>query len=509
LASVVAIASVSFYAPPARACGGCFHEPTPPNQNASVVTDHRMAFSISTTQTVLWDQIRYSGNPANFAWVLPVGKGATIDLARDEWLAALDALSAPTIYAPQLPARCNTFGGGGGGGGFGCGASDSASFDNEDGGVANFDGGNGVTVISQEVVGPYLAVTISSSSGEAISTWLTDNGFDIPSTIQPVLDAYTTEGFDFIALKLAPNEGVNAMQPVRVMTPGADVTLPLRMVAAGIGQSVGLTLYVIGEGRYESSNFPALLLDRSKITWDGPSSQSNYAALFDSTVAAGSGWVTESSVSIGNLNQLYQSTCLKAPEVPVACADDGGVDDSGTDGGDVSDAADETDEDASTGDAATTDAMDEDDAIATSTDGGVSDADAAPPPCVTYESACTLFTDYTVATTSMSTFDIRVTRLRTTLPASALSVDLALAASSDQSQLSNTIQTTAYDNPNYDPCPNAPPQTADTDKEGCGCITAGENRTVTSSTLAALALASIARRRRRSNAPAPPAPMDR
>ena len=152
---------------------------------------------------------------------------------------------------------------------------------------------------------------------------------------------------------------------------------------------------------------------------------------------------------IGNLNQLYQSTCLKAPEVPVACADDGGVDDSGTDGGDVSDAADETDGRRSTGDAATTDAMDEDAAIATSTDGGVSDADAAPPPCVTYESACTLFTDYTVATTSMSTFDIRVTRLRTTLPASALSVDLALAASLDQSQLSNTIQTTAYDNPNY------------------------------------------------------------
>lgn len=72
----------------ADACGGCLH---PPNE-ISVVTDHRMAFSISTTQTVLWDQVRYSGDPREFAWVLPVARGTRIELSRDEWFAALEAI---------------------------------------------------------------------------------------------------------------------------------------------------------------------------------------------------------------------------------------------------------------------------------------------------------------------------------------------------------------------------------------------------------------------------------
>ncbi len=503
LSSLFGLAAIVTYAPPAHACGGCFHPPPGQNQTTSVVTDHRMAFSISTSQTVLWDQIRYTGNPSEFAWVLPVGQGATIDLARDEWLQALDITSSPAVYSPPLPSRCGAFNGGGGGGGFGCGASDSSvsySGGNYADASANFDGGNGVTVISQEVVGPYVAVTIRSSSGEAISTWLTDNGFDIPTSIQPVLDAYTNEGFDFIALKLAPNEGVNAMQPVRVTTPGADPTLPLRMVAAGIGQSVGLTLYVIGEGRYESSSFPALLVDRSKVVWDGAAQRSNYSELFDTTVTAGVGWVTESSVPVGNLGSLYQAACLKAPQVPVACPDDGGTPDAATDAPD--DATDDAMDDATAeaGDDASDDASDaSDDTTTTTSDGGIADGSAPDAStCVDYVPACMYFTDYDVATQSMNAYDIRVTRLRTTLPANALAVDLKLKASGDQSTLSTTIQTSAYSDPSYDPCPNAPATASPPPKDGCGCETAGENRNVISTSLMLIALASLVRRRSRS-----------
>jgi len=60
---------------------------------------------------------------------------------------------------------------------------------------------------------------------------------------------------------------VRAMRPVRVVTPGADPSLPLRMVAAGVGQSVGLTLYVLGEGRYQAQNFPNAIVDEKKLVW--------------------------------------------------------------------------------------------------------------------------------------------------------------------------------------------------------------------------------------------------
>src|SRR6202043_3296116 len=53
----------------ASACGGCFH---PPTQSQSDITDERMLLSVSTLQTTLYDQIRYSGTPSSFAWVLPI-----------------------------------------------------------------------------------------------------------------------------------------------------------------------------------------------------------------------------------------------------------------------------------------------------------------------------------------------------------------------------------------------------------------------------------------------------
>src|ERR1043165_4456682 len=83
----------------ADACGGCFHQK---DDAPSVVTDHRMVLSVSKTQTVLWDQVRYQGNPAEFAWVLPVHAGAKLELSHDAWLAALDAATRPTVTSPSV-----------------------------------------------------------------------------------------------------------------------------------------------------------------------------------------------------------------------------------------------------------------------------------------------------------------------------------------------------------------------------------------------------------------------
>ena len=447
-------------------------------QVATVITDHRMAFSISTTQTVLWDQIRYSGDASQFAWVLPVGHGARVELAQNDWLAALDALTAPVIKPPtSLPARCQTgFGGGGGGGGGGCGfsaANESFGGDTPgafDATAAMFDSGNGVQVVSQEVVGPYDAVTIRSTNGGDISLWLTGNGFDIPPNIQPILDAYTNEGFDFIALKLAPNQGVQAMQPVRVITPGADPTLPLRMVSAGIGSSVGITLFVIAEGRYETANFVPLLIDPAAVTWDQASESSNYTTLFNAAIADGKGWVTESAGSASTLSSAYMAQCVKLAPVPAPCpVSDGGVSEGGASDSGITDA---------------------------STDGG-DGGDAAVVPMLPEAgactvSACTQFTDYDVATAGMHPYDVQVTRLRTTLPALALSVDLKLRASAQQSPVGSLFQATEF---TTDPCPqvsSAPPT-----KDGSGCNTANQSQSFVATVFGALGVALLRRRRRR------------
>jgi hypothetical protein len=136
-----------------------------------------------------------------------------------------------------------------------------------------------VTVVHEGTVGPYETVTLHANQQGALTGWLTDNGYAIDADVQPIIDAYSAEGFDFIALRLLPNQGVQQMRPVRVVMQGAVPTLPLRMVAAGTGANVAITLFVVGEGRWETENFPNAVVNPSDIVWDFSVSRSDYAEL--------------------------------------------------------------------------------------------------------------------------------------------------------------------------------------------------------------------------------------
>ena len=285
-ASLVALAT-ALPSSDARACGGCFHEAT--QGQITVVTGHRMAFAISTTHTVLWDQIKYAGAPSEFAWVLPVKKGAVLELGSDAWFETLDAATSAQIVSPPINCVTAYSNGGSPGCGFGC-ASSAA------GEAAPRDTLHGsppppVTVTHEGTVGPYETVTLHANVPDALPAWLTSHKYAIDPSVKPIIDAYTAEGFDFIALRLLPGAGVQQMKPVRVVTPGMSPALPLRMVAAGTGAKVAITLFVIGEGRWEAQNFPNATVDPSSLTWDFLTSSSNYATVRE-TLLAGKGGKT-------------------------------------------------------------------------------------------------------------------------------------------------------------------------------------------------------------------------
>jgi hypothetical protein len=54
----------------AERCRGlrCFHPVA--ETRVSIVTDHRMVFKPSKGETILWDQVRCSGDPKELAWLL-------------------------------------------------------------------------------------------------------------------------------------------------------------------------------------------------------------------------------------------------------------------------------------------------------------------------------------------------------------------------------------------------------------------------------------------------------
>lgn len=285
LACITAIAGV--LAPQtASACGGCFAPPPPPTGMPTVVTRHQMVVSLSMEETTLWDQIEYAGDPEDFVWVLPVRDGAPVELADNAFFEALEQVTTITLQAPEPPrTTCNDPCGNGlilGG----------AAFDS-----AGREGGPPpeVEVHYQAAIGPYETATIGSEDPEALVAWLRDNHYTVPDDMLPIIAHYTDQGMDFAVLRLSPNFGVTQMQPVRVTSPGLNVTFPLRMVAAGVAGSVGLELFVVAEGRYGPMNFASAEVDRDALTYDWGTDRFNYDALYEQAQATDDGrvWITE------------------------------------------------------------------------------------------------------------------------------------------------------------------------------------------------------------------------
>jgi hypothetical protein len=281
-----------------------------------------MVMSVSPTQSVLWDQIVYSGEPEEFAWVLPVKPGARVESSTAAFFEVFEANTAIRVVAP--PINC----GGGSSSGFGCGAS---AFD---GAVAEDGGGEPVDVLHQGTVGPYETVTLSTEEPGALNAWLEQHGYNVDPSTQPIVDSYVEEGFDFIALRLQPGLGIDRMTPVRVVMPGMNLSLPLRIVGIGTGAFTHIVLYVVTEGRFTTQNFPEVDLDRSLLSWNFKTQSSNYESLREDALSENDGrsWLAAyADIGMFGSNRWdnfgndisflpsYLNQALENGEIPTAC----------------------------------------------------------------------------------------------------------------------------------------------------------------------------------------------
>lgn len=286
------------FARDALACGGCVHSPPTPGFAPSTVTQHRMALSLSSRQTTLWDQFSYAGDPGDFAWILPIrhDPAVRVELADDRFLAMFDESTQPLLLAPPPPpSPCPTY----------C-AWDPCAPVGIDGAVALDAASNAdasVTVYRTEVVGPYQVSVIGGADAMALRAWLVANSYVVPATIQPILDAYVAQRMDFVAVRLRSSAGASRMSPIRVTVSGYAPTLPLRMVSAGISDKVGLQLLVFADSRIEAMNFPNAVMSDNEFAFDygaqtwPPATRTDLSAMIRSkhALAGGRTWLTESS----------------------------------------------------------------------------------------------------------------------------------------------------------------------------------------------------------------------
>jgi hypothetical protein len=382
-----------------------------------------MAFAVSEERTVLWDQIQYRGAPEDFSWVLPVRPGAFIETSTDAWFETLESVTQTRVMAPDLVCAQS----GRSGCSCGAGSADSASLSGD-----GFQNDDRVMVIHQGTIGPYETVTLRSTSGDALTTWLESNGYLVPTEIAPTIAAYVSEGSDFIGLRLKPGAGVQQMQPVRVVTPGGAGLLPLRMVAAGIGASVEIVLYTIAEKRMSMPDLHEVFVDPAELVWDFKTLTANYAELRKRALAENIGFSTLTTFAdVGAFSKQYQSpdglnvtyqvgaqTFSNLADLYFAQAQSNAFMPSG-------------------GCPSLTSALQTDELVRE--DGAAPDLDAG-------SFACRDFTDISAAMIGMHPPRVWLTRFELNLPREALSMDCVVSPSEAQTTVPNQLIATLYEN---------------------------------------------------------------
>jgi MYXO-CTERM domain-containing protein len=242
------------------------------------------------TRTVLSMQNNYQGPPSEFALVIPVPVVLTQDQVKilpHEVFDHVDRLGSPRLveYWEQDPCLVVSTNGGT----LGVGAT-------AEGGASGTD--TGVTVEAQFAVGEYQIVILSADNSSGLSTWLTDNNYNIPSGASDAFAPYVAAGSKFFVAKVDPTkvtftDGQAALSPLRFYYDTPDFSLPVRL---GLLNSQGvqdLIVNILAPDRYEVANYPNVTVPTNLRVQDGVRDAfgSFYEAMFQDTVTKNPGSV--------------------------------------------------------------------------------------------------------------------------------------------------------------------------------------------------------------------------
>ncbi len=261
---------------PTQACGGFFCNNSAPVEQAA----EQIAFGVKNNEVTAHIQIRYQGDPAAFAWILPLPSEPSLDIGTDELFTLLGQLYLPQFSGQQeVDKACyeKQFGAGGG-----------SESEGESEGEADE-----VSVEFRGAVGPYDAAVITSDDADAIRQWLEDEGYDLPDGATALLDAYVKEQHYFVALKLLPDADAGDIAPIVVRFAFDRPCIPLRLTAVAAAPDMPIRAWIFGDSRAVSTNYASVLLDWAGLRW--MCGYDNYDALVSRAVdeAGGRAFVTE------------------------------------------------------------------------------------------------------------------------------------------------------------------------------------------------------------------------
>lgn len=238
-------------------------------------TRQEAVMAIHDDQVTYVLRTQFSGGGDAFAWVVPV-PAAPSDVVAHADNALFDALESQT--APIFDIRLGPVGGG-------CGCSS--------GGMSQL--GSLVQVEASGQTGVFDWVSLTSSGGAALRTWLNDNGFTVPASADSVLDTYIQQDMHFLGVRLNEFSATGAgsemeIPPFQFTISGTRRFYPMTISQISSAAQTEVILYVLADHRNDAANLSNALIEPSALQYDATSaSLTNYEALFTQTLANAGG----------------------------------------------------------------------------------------------------------------------------------------------------------------------------------------------------------------------------
>ncbi|RMG94941.1 MAG: DUF2330 domain-containing protein [Deltaproteobacteria bacterium] len=276
---------------PADACG-CLSPPVVTEGDYAVnQSAEQIIFEVGESTVTAHVLIRYQGDPAQFAWIVPVPNQPQLDLSETLAFGLLESATRPSVdpsvdnVCPGAAYRCayhddpcypGDSGDWGTGGGF-----VGPQFDAGQGGGEDPDG---VDVLDMQVVGDYETVTFAASDAALAVQWLQDNGFVVNDTMTPYMQPYIDAGMVFVAAKLVAGAGLDAIKPLKMTYQGTTPMIPLQLTAVATEPHLTVTAYIYSKTYfYEPIDHPVTDIDPTRLTVD-PSGRINYPMVLARTI---------------------------------------------------------------------------------------------------------------------------------------------------------------------------------------------------------------------------------
>ncbi len=281
----------------AEACGGTFCD-TGPTAMPVDQSGENILFVVDGDSVEAHVQIQYTGDPARFAWVVPMPSIPDVQVSSNQLFQNMLSSTVPTYGFTTTIDSCGNRG-----------VNENTSGDGAVFGGSPPSEPGGPEVVLRKTVGVFDVVVLEGGTATEVDEWLTANQYQTAQNGVELLAPYVQDGFVFAAVKLTAGTGLDEIHPLSFRYLGSEPAIPLRLTAVAATPDMGVRTFFLGGDRVVPTNYKHMVLNPLRIDW--ANSASNYGEVVsnaaDTEGADGHAFATEYAgpSSIVGLGGIY------------------------------------------------------------------------------------------------------------------------------------------------------------------------------------------------------------